>query len=233
MIKQNNHYLVILLQCDQDGVPVLGLLGCPNLPFQATDTNYAWSDVETHDNNSDTRGCIIIASRNGGCFQLPLKPPPSDDDSCTIGCKKIHVTQNDGNGDIALSRARFCVGVEKYSDPDGKISDIAKAIHGNLDSDGEILYSVRMDSQVKYGILARGGGEIFARLPKQSYVEWIWDHAPGRIVIEEAGGVQTDTNGSLISYGLGAKMDSNVDGIVASPGGIFHEALINVLESCS
>mmetsp|Transcript_7513 Transcript_7513/g.8590 ORF Transcript_7513/g.8590 Transcript_7513/m.8590 type:complete len:91 (+) Transcript_7513:927-1199(+) len=87
-----------------------------------------------------------------------------------------------------------------------------------------------MDSQVKYGVLARGGAEMFARLPKKSYVEWIWDHAAGRIVIEEAGGIQTDTNGKLIDYGLGAKMDDHVDGILASPGGVFHDALLNAVE---
>ena len=64
------------------------------------------------------------------------------------------------------------------------------------------------------------------RLPKKSYVEWIWDHAAGRVVIEEAGGAQTDTHGDLIDYGMGAKMDKGVDGILVSSGGIFHEALV-------
>ena len=227
----------------KDGIPVLGVLGCPNLPVSATDTNYAWSEDETHDNNSKTRGCIIVASKNGGCYQFPLYPPKDNDDdddsvnnnnidndSSTIGYERINVTQNDGNGNTPLSQARFCIGVESYSDADGKMSSIAKEIHGSLDTDGEILYSARMDSQVKYGVLARGGAEIYARLPKKSYVEWIWDHAPGRIVIEEAGGVQTDTNGNLIDYGLGAKMDASVDGIVASPGGVFHEALVNCVK---
>ena len=220
----------------KNGIPVLGVLGCPNLPASATDTNYAWSEEETHENNSKTRGCIIFASKNGGCYQIPLHPPIDDganddnNDSSTIGCERIYVTQNDGNGDTPLSQARFCIGVESYSDADGKMSSIAKEFHGELDVDGEILYSARMDSQVKYGVLARGGAEIYARLPKKSYVEWIWDHAPGRIVIEEAGGIQTDTNGNLINYGLGAKMDSAVNGIVASPGGIFHEALVNCVK---
>lgn len=166
-----------------------------------------------------------------------MYPPPSqnnntnnnDNDTSTLGCQRIHVTENNGNGNIPLSKARFCIGVEKYSDPDGRISSIAKSIHGELNNDGDILYSVRMDSQVKYGVLARGGAEVFARLPKKSYVEWIWDHAPGRVVIEEAGGMQTDTNGNVIDYGLGAKMDKDVDGIIASSGGIFHDALVNSL----
>ena len=83
-----------------------------------------------------------------------------------------------------------------------------------------------MDSQVKYGVLAMGGTEIFIRLLKKSYVEWIWDHAAGRIVIEEAGGIQIDTKGNLINYGHGAKMDSSVNGILASSGKTFHDSLL-------
>lgn len=213
----------------KDGDPVVGILGCPNLPASPTDTNYAWSDDETSTNNVETRGCIIVASKGGGCYQFPLNPLENEDDESLSGCRRIQVTQNDGQGEVPLSKARFCIGVEKYSDPEGKIASIAEAIHGGLDADGDIKYSARMDSQVKYGVLSRGGAEIFARLPKKSYVEWIWDHAPGRIVMEEAGGVQTDTNGNVINYGFGAKMDENVDGVVASPGGVFHSALIKSL----
>jgi len=229
--KREGGQYCIALALIEDGVPVLGILGCPNLPVSPMDTNYAWSDDETSENNVDTRGCIIVASKNGGCYQLPLYPLKDDeDDSSTLGSTRIHVTQNDGEGKVPLSQARFCIGVEKYSDPDGKISSIAESIHGTLDSDGDIMYSARMDSQVKYGVLARGGAEIFARLPKKSYVEWIWDHAPGRVVIEEAGGAQIDTKGNLINYGLGAKMDETVDGILASPGGVFQNALIEAVK---
>ncbi len=210
-------------------VPLLSTVG-PNLPVSPTDNNYAWSNDETSENNADTRGCIIVASKNGGCYQFPLNPLNGEDDSSTLGFTQINVTQNDGEGKVPLSQSRFCIGVEKYSDPDGKISSIAESIHGQLDSDGDILYSARMDSQVKYGVLARGGAEIFARLPKKSYVEWIWDHAPGRVVIEEAGGVQSDTKGNVINYDLGAKMDESVDGILASPGGVFQKALIEAVK---
>jgi len=230
--KEGGQYCIALALIE-DGIPVVGILGCPNLPVSPTDQNYAWSSDETSENNKHSRGCIIIASKNGGCYQLPLYPS-SDDDDCSdssfSGAIQIQVTQNDGKGVIKPSQSRFCIGVEKYSDPEGKLTSIAQTIHGELDSDGDILYSRRMDSQVKYGVLARGGAEMFARLPKKSYVEWIWDHAAGRIVIEEAGGIQTDTNGKLIDYGLGAKMDDHVDGILASPGGVFHDALLNAVE---
>ena len=221
--KQDGGQYCIALALIEDGVPIMGILGCPNLPTDAGDENYAWGDDET----GTERGCIFVASRGGGCYQLPLYAA-SGDDGDTTGAQKVQVTGNDGGADsLSLEEARFCIGVEKYGDPEGKVTAIAKKIHGRLDDDGDILFTRRMDSQVKYGVVARGGSEFITRLPKKEYHEWIWDHACGKIIIEEAGGMQTDTDGNLIDYGLGAKMDKDVDGILISAGGVYHEAILN------
>lgn len=231
--KRDGGQYCIALALIEDGEPIVGILACPNLPADKNDENYAWGEDE-HDGESQAgtesgmgkkRGCIFVASKGGGCFQLPLYAS-SGDDRDTMGAERVNVSKN-GEGQFPLEEARFCIGVEKYGDPEGKVTAIAKKIHGRLDDDGEILFTRRMDSQVKYGVVARGGSEFITRLPKKEYHEWIWDHAAGRIVIEEAGGVQTDTEGALIDYGLGAKMDKDVDGILISAGGIFHEALLN------
>jgi Inositol monophosphatase family len=42
---------------------------------------------------------------------------------------------------------------------------------------------VRIDSQAKYGALARGDGAIYLRFPHKGYREKIWDHAAGSIVV--------------------------------------------------
>ena len=48
---------------------------------------------------------------------------------------------------------------------------------------------VPMDSQCKYGLVARGDTSLYLRLPARgSYVETIWDHAAGSLIVEEAGG---------------------------------------------
>lgn len=237
--RDGGQYCVALaLIDDRSGAPIAGILGCPNLPSSPTD-DLTWEDEESAQSNVQSRGCIFIASKGGGTYQLPLYPPSTPDegntddgkydhDSCTEGATKVHVTDIDTR---SLNTARFCTGVESYGDPLGQCSTIAQSLHGSLDSDGDIMYTRKLDSQVKYGILARGEAEIFLRLPKKSYVEWIWDHAAGRIIIEEAGGIQTDTHGDLIDYGLGAKMDPNVNGILVSCGGTFHEALLKAYKS--
>ena len=71
----------------------------------------------------------------------------------------------------------------------------AEAAHSSHSAAGQVSTALRMqeapvrlDSQCKYGMLARGEGEIMLRLPKLGYVENIWDHAPAFVVIREAGG---------------------------------------------
>lgn len=148
------------------------------------------------------------------------------------------------------------VGVENYGDPLGQQTAISSIIHGPdcLTNDGEIKKARRMDSQVKYGVLARGGAEVFLRLPKAEYVEWIWDHAAGSkyntliifyqceiersslrsifflhetdVVLHEAGGKVTDAEGNKVDFSHGAKVPESLYGIIATNGGIFHEQIL-------
>ena len=113
---------------------------------------------------------------------------------------------------------------------------MAQAIHGSntaLDTHGEIIKARRMDSQAKHGVIARGGAEFYVRLPKPGYVEWIWDHAAGNVVIEEAGGQMTDTVGRPIDFSLGAQLSPDVRGILMSSGGVFHRALVDAFATQS
>ncbi len=88
--------------------------------------------------------------------------------------------------------------------------------------------SVRLDSQAKYAVLARGDAEAYLRLPTRAdYRENIWDQAAGSIVIEEAGGRVTDAFGRALDFSCGKKLEAN-QGIVAS-NGLVHGALIEAI----
>lgn len=93
--------MLLLVHSLQEGVPTIGILGCPNLPAHADDANFRWGETETEDNNQDTRGCIFVASQQGGCFQLPLLPGSPG--------KRVHVTPSDGST-MDTKDARFCIG---------------------------------------------------------------------------------------------------------------------------
>ncbi len=90
---------------------------------------------------------------------------------------------------------------------------------------------IQMDSQAKYGIVARGEATIYLRVPSPSepnYKEKIWDHAAGSIIAEEAGGKVTDVLGHPLDFSCGIKMEKN-HGIVVT-NGILHDVILEALK---
>lgn len=87
--------------------------------------------------------------------------------------------------------------------------------------------SMRMDSQAKYGAVARGDAALYLRLPSPKtpdYRENIWDHAAGTLVVEEAGGRVTDMFGRGLDFARASKMVDN-RGVVVSNGPIHDRVL--------
>jgi 3'(2'), 5'-bisphosphate nucleotidase len=90
--------------------------------------------------------------------------------------------------------------------------------------------SLQMDSQAKYGAVARGDAALYLRLPSPKspdYREKIWDHAAGSLVVEEAGGRVTDMLGQRLDFASAYKMNHN-RGVVVSNGTI-HDAVLEAL----
>jgi 3'(2'), 5'-bisphosphate nucleotidase len=117
--------------------------------------------------------------------------------------------------------ARFCESVEAEHSDQGESAKIAAKL-------GISAPPLRMDSQCKYGAVARGDASIYLRMPTRAdYREKIWDHAAGKLVVEEAGGVVTDIAGNALDFRHGRSLAQN-SGVVATVGGI-HERVIAVI----
>jgi 3'(2'), 5'-bisphosphate nucleotidase len=89
---------------------------------------------------------------------------------------------------------------------------------------------MRVDGQPKYGIVARGEALLYLRFPSAeaaTYLEKIWDHAAGAIIVEEAGGRVTDMQGRPLDFSRGPDMAGN-QGIIAGNLSI-HEKVLEVL----
>ena len=89
---------------------------------------------------------------------------------------------------------------------------------------------LRMDSQAKYAILARGEASIYIRIPSPQtpdYKEKIWDHAAGSILVEEAGGKVTDALDRGLDFRCGERLENNY-GIIVTNGWL-HMAVVNAL----
>jgi 3'-phosphoadenosine 5'-phosphosulfate (PAPS) 3'-phosphatase len=110
--KRSGGQYCVALALLENGKPTIGVLGCPNLPTRVHDEDFVWRDDETEENNQSERGCIFVASRGGGCYQLPLFPNGQSG-------SRLQVTPSDGSS-MPLTDARFCIGVEKYSDALGQ-----------------------------------------------------------------------------------------------------------------
>lgn len=91
---------------------------------------------------------------------------------------------------------------------------------------------VRVDSQVKYALLALGRADIYLRLPSPEtpdYREKIWDHAAGALMVETAGGVVTDAGGKPLDFTCGRKLLNNRGIVAATPA--YHARVLAALGS--
>ncbi|MGA1045902.1 MAG: inositol monophosphatase family protein, partial [Phycisphaerales bacterium] len=93
---------------------------------------------------------------------------------------------------------------------------------------GSAAAPVRLDSQCKYAVVARGQAHAYLRLPtKAGYVERIWDHAAGSLVATEAGAIVTDIDGKPLDFSHGRGLETN-RGIVAASAAL-HPRLIEAI----
>jgi HAL2 family 3'(2'),5'-bisphosphate nucleotidase len=156
----------------------------------------------------DARGVLFAAARGAGAVRLPLYGEGP--------AIPIRVS-----AEADPRRLRFCESVEKEHSSHGDAARISERL-------GIDAAPVRLDSQAKYAVVARGEAEAYLRLPKSAdYVEKIWDHAGGAIVVEEAGGRVTDVMGHPLDLTRGRTLAGN-RGVVASNGAL-HDALLSAI----
>jgi 3'(2'), 5'-bisphosphate nucleotidase len=165
------------------------------------------------DRPADEVGVLFVAVRGEGATAVPLSGGVS---------QPIQVA-----GKSEESRLRFVESVEAGHGNHARQEAIARAA-------GITQPSLRMDSQAKYGAVARGDAVLYLRLPSPKspdYREKIWDHAAGVLVVEEAGGRVTDMHGRPLNLAADYKMNDN-QGVVVSNGPI-HDAVIAALRQGS
>jgi 3'(2'), 5'-bisphosphate nucleotidase len=85
----------------------------------------------------------------------------------------------------------------------------------------------RLDSQAKYAVVARGEADLYLRYSIKPYVEKVWDHAAGVLVIEEAGGRVTDILGQPLDFSCGRELSRN-KGIIAT-NAIIHDRVVSAV----
>ncbi|RMF02599.1 MAG: 3'(2'),5'-bisphosphate nucleotidase, partial [Chloroflexi bacterium] len=163
------------------------------------------------DDSAGPVGVVFAAVRGQGAQMSPLG---------SANFAPIRVAPPDD-----AARLRFVESVEAAHGDQPRQQAIARAV-------GITAPSLRMDSQVKYGAVARGDAALYLRLPSPkhpNYREKIWDHAAGSLIIEEAGGRVTDMHGQPLNFAADYLMHDN-RGVVASSGAI-HAAALAALQN--
>lgn len=161
--------------------------------------------------HADTKGVVAMAVRGEGTLLHRL--------SDTEEMGEAGVT------DVAdPAEARFSESVES-----GHTSHSQSAVISRLL--GITKPATRLDSQAKYVVVAGGDADIYMRLPSgRRYVENIWDHAAGMLVVEEAGGRVTDIRGKDLDFSHGYQLKEN-RGILVSNGKLHAKLLRAVADT--
>ncbi|PIB02305.1 3'(2'),5'-bisphosphate nucleotidase [Cercospora beticola] len=193
-----------------DGDVKVGVLGCPNLPV--SDSEPLKENIGADASDEEGKGVLFSAVFGQGAASRPLGAG-SLASSSKIQMKPIS----------NIADATFCESVEAGHSNQSDSVQIANKL-------GITKPSVRMDSQAKYGSIARGAGDLYLRLPvKKDYVEKIWDHAAGDLIVREAGGQVTDVDGNRLDFSHGRTLLQN-KGVVAAPKDV-HKNVIEAVQS--
>jgi 3'(2'), 5'-bisphosphate nucleotidase len=159
--------------------------------------------------NQSGVGSIFYAVRGHGAWAIATNGPAPP--------ARIHVRDR-----VDAANARFCESVESGHSSHSDAAALADRLHIKTPP-------VRMDSQAKYAVVARGDADFYLRLPTRAdYREKIWDHAGGAILVTEAGGMVTDINGKPLEFTHGSELVANRGVVVSNTA--WHERLLNELQ---
>jgi 3'(2'), 5'-bisphosphate nucleotidase len=190
----------VALALVEDGEVVLAAMGCPNLP------------LDGEPGQPGPVGCLFVAERDRGAWQLPL---------ATVGTG--HQGTPIAVADVASpAEGRYAESVESGHSNQSESALVARAI-------GITAEPLRLDSQTKYAVVARGDASVYLRLPHGDYRENVWDHAAGSLIVSEAGGRVTDIDGRPLDFTTGRRLTAN-RGIVATAAPI-HAAVLEAVRS--
>ena len=160
------------------------------------------------DYSEGDKGVIYYGVKGSGAYALSIK---------TGEVKGINVDTVS-----SADKAVFCESVESAHTAHGQSAEVAKKLKVSSEP-------YRIDSQCKYAAVASGMASVYLRLPtRPGYQEKIWDHAAGKIIVEESGGEVTDITGKALDFSRTYQLSEN-SGVVAT-NGILHRTFIEAIE---
>jgi len=193
----------IALAYIENGEPIVGAMGCPNLP----------ANFGAPLDQADPTGCIYEAIKGDGAYEIV-----GTGSATRVRCNDIE----EGNP------ISVCASVESAHSNVSDTDRILGYIKANSGHDTGL--PVRLDSQCKYAVTARGQADAYLRMPTRAgYIERIWDHGAGALVAAEAGCSVTDIFGRSLDFSCGRGLEKN-KGIVCAPPRV-HGLVIGAIQA--
>ena len=179
---------VVAFALVEDGVPQIGVLGCPNL------RNASIPDM-------DGLGSVVLAVRGQGTWNISMAEDNNQWNRINVS------TQSDP------SKARLLHSFESSHTNVGQTKELADWLGVQVEPvrmDSQAKYAVLAagGGEMMLRLLSPDNPE---------YREKIWDQAAGSIILEEAGGKITDMNGKPLDFTQGRMLEKN-RGVLASNG---------------
>lgn len=204
---RNQQYAVALAYVEA-GWPSVGVLGCPNLP----------RDMSEPLDEPDPSGTLYFTIRGDGVYEsLALAGEDAGE--------AIRITRLDHEPGEEISVTASVEKAHSNVSATDRILDHLRTEHGEV-----VGEPVRIDSQCKYAVVARGQADAYLRMPtKPGYVERIWDHAAGALIATECGAAVTDIHGHALDFAHGRGLEKN-KGVVCAPPRL-HGLILGAIES--
>ncbi|CAG8777325.1 7906_t:CDS:2, partial [Dentiscutata erythropus] len=156
-------------------------------------------------NPDGEKGIVFIAVKGQGAFQRKFSSTEET---------PIHMTEIS-----STSEASFCESLESDHSSQDDNAKVASLL-------GITKEPVRMDSMCKYCAVARGDVNIYLRLPNNvNHEEKIWNHAPGYLLVVEAGGIITNMDNEPLNFTLGRTLGKVNKGFVITHAKIHGQVL--------
>jgi 3'(2'), 5'-bisphosphate nucleotidase len=193
-----------------DGVQQVGVVGCPNLAF---DVEGPLGVTRIHEDQVDQTGygVVLSAVKGQGTFVRSMQEnnlgQPRRIDLTSLPAKQL----------ADLNFVETTIGKTSLSQAEHKL--VAESLGATWP--GTVVWS----QQMKYVALALGATDIMVRIPKtKERYTYIWDHAGGHILFQEAGGVIKDFDGQDVDFAQGRQIkgDANYGMLGAMPGVFDH-----------
>ncbi len=175
---------------------------------------------------------VVVAAL--ACPNLSLSVAPGEKGIVAVAVK-------DEGAELYTLRDMRLVGAAKVSEATApaaiRLSESVEAAHTSHSGSLQVTEimgistpSTRLDSQAKYVVVAAGDAEIYMRLPSERrYVENIWDHAAGMLLVQEAGGMVTDIAGNNLAFKHGYLLSGNRGVLVSN--GLLHDSLLKAIKT--